>query len=500
MNHPFKKALLPALISSSILLSGCGSSSDSDTTSTDSTLTSGIITGFGSIYVNGVKFETDNASYDVDDDTSADQNDLRVGMHVKIDGTINDDGITGTADSVSYENELEGPVSAIDSSDPANIVLTILGRSVVINADTTFDDDFSLDMNSIVVGDLLEVSGYTNSNGVIATHIEKQGDFVADSSMVEIKGEISGLGSSRFMVNGMNIEFDSSTTLDDIPNNTLVDDLYVEVKGTLNAAGDLLTATKIEAEDNKLGDDGAKVEVEGYISAYDDVAQTFLVQGQQVDASQTLEFKPSTLVLANDLKVEVEGRMDGDTLIAKEIKLKGRKIKIQASVSNKNMDSGTVSFSLFGGTDNVSARVNDQTDMEDDVGSLLEFTLADLQIDDFVELEAFDDGTGVINAVELDRKVADDTQLEGPISGYNDIEQTVTMFGQTFNLLQAKFEGENSNNSITAAEFFGQLAVGSFVELTDEDPDGPEGPLLADGVIDKAEIEENNDDAITPAI
>ncbi len=83
MNIPFQKALLPALITSTIMISGCGSSSDTDEVNdSTSTVTSGIITGFGSIYVNGIKFETTGSSFDVDDDTMADQDDLRVGMRV----------------------------------------------------------------------------------------------------------------------------------------------------------------------------------------------------------------------------------------------------------------------------------------------------------------------------------------------------------------------------------------------------------------------------------
>jgi len=485
----FKKAILPALISSTLLLSACGgSSSNSDEPATGS-LTSGIITGFGSVYVNGIKFDTDSASYDVDDDVNADQSALRVGMRVKINGKINDDGLTGSADSITYENELEGPVSAIPSAyDPLTkeVTLTILGVEVLVNADTTFDnDDNNLDSSTIQVGDLLEVSGYTTSTGITATHIEIQiSGFIADDTEIEIKGEISDLNGDNFVVNGLAIQWDSSSTeLDDIPSDTLVDGLYVEVKGTLNADGDLMTATKIEAEHDGLGEDADEVELEGYISEYDDVAQTFMLQGQLVDASGTPELMPASLVLEDDIKVEVEGELIDGTLYADEIKLKGRKIKIHAPVSNKSID--TVSFSLFGGSDNITVRVNDQTEMEDDVLDDEDFTLTDLQLGDFVEVEAFDDGSGVINAVDLNRKDSDSIQLEGPISAYDGSTQTVTLFGQVFDLTQADYEDE-SDISILADAFYGQLAVGSFVELTDESP--------SNGVIDKAEIEEQDDD------
>ena len=58
-------------IASAVML-GCGGSGDSGTTtgSTDIT-TVGAITGFGSVYVNGVKYETDNAEYEVEDEVHA---------------------------------------------------------------------------------------------------------------------------------------------------------------------------------------------------------------------------------------------------------------------------------------------------------------------------------------------------------------------------------------------------------------------------------------------
>lgn len=484
----FQKALIPALISSSLLMAGCGSDSqDSSSASANSTLTAGIITGFGSIYVNGIKFETDQASFDVDDDISASQNDLRVGMRVRIDGYVNDDGQTGHADSVIYENELEGPVSEIDSSDPANILLTILGQTVTVTADTTFDDDYNLDITSIQVGDVLEISGYSSENGIIATHVEKQGDFDQANSEIEIKGVIGDLTDSSLTIQGFAVAYDSNTELEDI--NQLSDGLYVEVKGHLNDTLDVLLASKIEAEHDGLHDASGEVEVEGLIDQYNATSQSFTVQGQVVDASQSPVLVPASLQLADDIKVEVEGDLVDGVLIAEEIKLRGRKIKIHANISAIDTDLGTLSFSLFGGSDNISVRVNQQTEMEDDVSEMEDLQLSQLMVGDFVEVEAFDDGTEVINAVELDRKQGDDFQLQGPVTDYDATLQTVTLFGQTFDLSQSSFEAEN-DISISASAFFDGLSIGGFIELSDDQ----EGDNLPDGVIDKAEIEEEDDD------
>ena len=490
MNILFDRKILPAMICSVLLVSACGGSNDTQDDSTiGSYRTSGIITGFGSVYVNGIKYETDDSSFEVDDDTEATQDDLRIGMNVTIKGSINPDGLTGYADQIIYENELEGPVSSIDNSDPNSVIISILGVDITINADTYFDhDDNDLTIDSIQVGDLLEVSGYNSTDGIIATHIEKQNDiFIADVTEIEIKGNIENLSDNQFTLRDLTIEFDGNTELDDIPGEQLVNGLYVEVKGTLNDSADLLSATKIEAEEEGLGDDDAdEVELEGVIYDYNVNTQRFFIQGQEVDASMAPELIPSTLELKDDVNVEVEGSLVDGILIAEEIKLKGRKIKIHAPITNIDLLNSTVSFSVFGGTDNITAQIISQTEIEDDIGENEFLTLADLQVNDFVELEAFDDGTNTINAIELERKASNDIQLEGPVQEFNPEALTVMMFDQTFDVSQAKFEDDDSDIEIDATTFFNSIDTASFIELTDEE--------ITDGVIDKAEIEEEDDD------
>jgi hypothetical protein len=95
----------------SLSLAACGSSGGSgDTTpvpppSSTAKSAVGMITGFGSIYVNGVEYDTNGASYDVDDASASDDSALAVGMVVKVQGSVNADGRTGSASSVSYDDE-----------------------------------------------------------------------------------------------------------------------------------------------------------------------------------------------------------------------------------------------------------------------------------------------------------------------------------------------------------------------------------------------------------
>lgn len=97
---------------------------------TTTVTTNGIISGFGSVVVNGVHYSTNSTTISTDDNQQAAEQELAVGMMVQLEGSINADGTTGTAKSVKYSAQLEGPVSFIDL---ANKTVTILGQIVSVD-------------------------------------------------------------------------------------------------------------------------------------------------------------------------------------------------------------------------------------------------------------------------------------------------------------------------------------------------------------------------------
>jgi len=304
-----------ALVATIPLIPGCGGSSSSGGGSLnegDTIVSRGVITGFGSIFVNGHEFETDDASFEVDDD-SGEQDDLRVGMIVTVVGSHRNG--RDYADMVTYDNELKGPVSDIQIIDGNSKILVILGQSVLVTRVTTIDDDGSLTYDTIALGDVLEVSAYVGDTQLIATHIELQDN--ADE--IEIKGVIENFVTGSFEIRGFPVSYDGSTEIDsDI--DTLTDGLYVEVHGMLDAGGTLLNAREIEAEDEGIDDHEDETEIKGIISDYQSENATFMLQGQVVDASGA-KFEPASLVLANDLLVEVEGHFVDGLLIADQVQL-----------------------------------------------------------------------------------------------------------------------------------------------------------------------------------
>ena len=79
----FKQALLAAFISLSVM--SCGGGASIATAGISGTgIVFGVLTGFGSIFVNGVEYEIDNANFNVDGNTATSQADLKLGMVLKL--------------------------------------------------------------------------------------------------------------------------------------------------------------------------------------------------------------------------------------------------------------------------------------------------------------------------------------------------------------------------------------------------------------------------------
>ena len=70
-----------------LALVACGGGVDSGGTGATSSYASGPITGFGSVIVNGVRFDDSLASISDDDGTLRQRGDLRLGMSVEIRGS-----------------------------------------------------------------------------------------------------------------------------------------------------------------------------------------------------------------------------------------------------------------------------------------------------------------------------------------------------------------------------------------------------------------------------
>jgi hypothetical protein len=148
-------------------LGGCGGGVGSEGTGSFSStsFSSGTISGFGSIVVNGVHFDETAASVQDDDGQALDRGQLALGMVVQISAgdisTAADGRRTATASSVRAERALVGPARAIDLAAGR---LSVLGQGVQVAADTVFDERLAGGLAGVVEGQVLEVYGYYDAS------------------------------------------------------------------------------------------------------------------------------------------------------------------------------------------------------------------------------------------------------------------------------------------------------------------------------------------------
>ena len=106
------------------------------------------------------------------------ESDLSVGQIVVVKGEIDSNGTTGTANEVIFDDSVKGPVQSINLAGSS---LVVLGQTVLVTADTSFDDNISpASLDGLTVGDIVEVSGLPDANGktVTLSSLLKQGPVV----------------------------------------------------------------------------------------------------------------------------------------------------------------------------------------------------------------------------------------------------------------------------------------------------------------------------------
>ena len=424
---------------------------------------SGTIDGFGSIFVNGIEFETDDAEIFVDGERAG-EDALRLGMVVQVNGSVNDDGVTGSADRVVFDDEVQGPVETLEfSQDGDSLLLHVLGTAVIVERTGTVFEDVRFD--AIAIGDVLEVSGFQDGDGRLrATRIEKKDDFVAGISEVERKGVIAGLMGTQFRLGDLTVDF-SGADLSGVPGGTLADGMQVEVRGTLENGR--ITATSIDEEDDpgrSFGDDD-DVSVQGTVSGFVD-SGSFMVNGIAVDAGGAV-LRPSTLVLGNGAVVEVEGTWDGRVLRARRVEARRGRVEIEATVTAIDTQQRTLTLQLAGGT--VTVRLDNRTQLDDDTGIADTLRLSDIGMGDFVEVEAIL-ADGDLVATRVDRDDADDDVVQAPVDGFVS-GSSITVLGITYSTDGARFEDQD-DGSLTQEQFYSNLQAGALVKVKDRNGDG----------------------------
>ena len=229
-------------------------------------MATGTITGFGSVYVNGVHFKTTSATIRKNHQVVA-QSALKVGEVARIKGSKNASDGTGNANTVDVDESVVGPIAMIDTTSNT---LTVLGQTVTIDAGTSFSSDVQpADITGLKVADFIEVSGLTAADGTIAaTRIERE----ASAGTLQVLGTVASVDTvaQTFMINALTVNY-SAANLTDFASGQPANGDLVEVQGTtFISTTTTLTATGVDkqmSDVQEAGDHGA-MEREGLITRF----------------------------------------------------------------------------------------------------------------------------------------------------------------------------------------------------------------------------------------
>lgn len=331
----------------------------------------GTITGFGSVIVNGIRFDDTGAAVQIDGAASL-SDDLRLGMVAEVQGARNVDLTTGVAKQIQVWSIAQGTVSNVDSDQ-----FSVAGMEIAMSSSTVFDGIHtasalregsrvavwglqagadgrhwtatrvalqSTGTTFVTTGILapngtlnsLELSGLSGIGAMVGQLVRAQGvlstsshslkvqsvqvlgvvpNGLAADAEVEIEGQVTALlPNRRFMLGS--VEVDASSPTAALGYAALSVGLRIEVEGVWQ--GNVLKATLLEIEDDvQMSTASLEAKIEQFTSV-----SNFVVRGQRCDASGANMTSAQVAKLRVGVKVKLEGVKAGDVLIVTQIEVK----------------------------------------------------------------------------------------------------------------------------------------------------------------------------------
>lgn len=433
----------------------------------------GPVSGFGSVFVNGVEFSTDdipNREVESNDGITA-EGLLSEGMILRVEGEWFDDG-KGTAEKLSYDDTLRGPVDLV-TADPSGagefVTLSVMGQSVRVDRQTVVrGTTYATLLAEPSITDHVRVSAWRQADGSYrAGYI---GVINPDLTSIELEGTLSAvdISQNQFTIGTITVEYDENSVSfgSDLTEANLINGAVLEVEGTLS--GSMLTAATIDRDDARRFSRSSADDIE--FTAIIDASYApsgagtlpgeFTMGGLTVRVTDATELDDSITLdeLTEGLLIQVQGQFVSDTVVeAEEIELRDGDAKIRGVVSLT-----TDSAFFIGG---VEVRVGPTTTFTVEDGS--DITLQMLPVGNTaVEVEGIEKELGAdifIDAlrVEVDSEEADfgdrdKFELEGQLRGISAIPGTITLFGVQINDTSADYDNVLRGDIVDA--FFGSDA------------------------------------------
>lgn len=378
--------LASAGVALALLIAGCGGGVGSGGTGVSPGLAEGTVNGFGSVIVDGERFDDSRvAAFEEDAPGNQTRTEARLGERVEFE--LDD---TGALARLRVDAALVGPVDHVDA--PAG--LTVLGQAVSINTDATrgpvtqFGGGYT-GLASVQAADAVEVHGFVVHGAagatLQATRIERRAALPAFLKLGGVAREVDPTG---FRLGTLRVLTGSATLLP--AGASLADGQAVAVLAPLaSLRGPAGAPTQVDAAQVRIrqtGSAGEEVRLSGVISGLDAAAGRFDIGTARIGAAGATVL-PAGTTLADGQYVQVRGTVQADgSVSATSVKVRDGRSEAEAELKGnvEALDLATLRFSVRGVAVDASRA---------EIESCPNGVLADGQ---FVEVEGALGATGVI--------------------------------------------------------------------------------------------------------
>jgi hypothetical protein len=279
----------------------------------------GTVGGFGSVIVNGVRYDDSNASILDDDDNASSAGALAIGQVVELRGSVAADGLTGKASSVAYYSELKGPVTAVDPGSAGTV--TVFGQVVKVKATTVFQGISGL--SALTSGNVIEVYGLPDaSGGITATRIEFESATIPDfTGDFRVRGVVSGRVATstgqRFSVGSILVGTNTSTQVV----GTVAEGAFVKVRLDKTAiASNTYLAKRVKVKERAYESGVSDAELQGLVSEFTSPSAPFKVNGYPAQLGTTVMYQNGVVGdLINRARIEAKGAVTNGVLVISKV-------------------------------------------------------------------------------------------------------------------------------------------------------------------------------------
>jgi Domain of unknown function (DUF5666) len=292
-------------------------------------LTVGAISGFGSVIVNGVRYDNSASKVEIEDGDD-DGGGLKLGNVVRLEGKVNDDKVSGRADKIEMGAEVKGPVEVKLGSTS----FIAVGATVNTNSFTVYDN-VAADLSNLNAGDIVQVHGLPDANGVVtATRVQKRTAPLALYKTVGAVAASPAPTATQFKLGTLSITY-SAAVVSDLPvppaPGTIV---RVKINAQAAAPGSVATQVRPFVSGPKNG--ATEAELNGFVA--DLAAGGFKINGLPVNFSAATVFERGTAAdLVNGRLVEIEGSITNGVITARTIKFEdvsGKEFQFEGPISD----------------------------------------------------------------------------------------------------------------------------------------------------------------------